>query len=493
MLLSPLAAVVLAASAAVPAPTTLAAAAPPAVVVANVPAPVTVTNTVRIPSLGNAPDGTLKTTVRYTDTTASATASTGDTIGLGKGHNFKLTTCVNWHRDGQTPIAYCSDRLVDTRANTATIYTFAPTVTLPDRPRPSGANRWGYFTGYTEVTYLSEGRYRMAAHSWPDGGLQQAGVPAARVGQTTGVLPPNQTVALDGAFTSAIDSGQPDSICRPLTGNASGPLPAGVTSSHPAFAGAPAYHEVGLPTGSFAGKAPRGVMLLIHGGGWISNGSGAVQGHRPVADRWRARGWETVSLTYRACGKSLVDALWFHDKARAWFGPGAALCTTGGSAGGHLALAVASQRAGVYCAISQAGPTDLNTIKDQKAYNAETGTADQTNGGRWVHNLGAAAFGLENLASHSPGAQVSPQLANTRVLQAFGVADPLVPYQQATDLHQTILAARPSAYSRTVQMAAGPVPFVHATVSQAAFDNYLARERAIVAPIVAPTVPLDRR
>src|SRR4051794_24908357 len=31
---------------------------------------------------------------------------------------------------------------------------------------------------------------------------------------------------------------------------------------------APAAYEVGRPMGRFAGRPPRGVMLLVHGGGW---------------------------------------------------------------------------------------------------------------------------------------------------------------------------------------------------------------------------------
>jgi acetyl esterase/lipase len=112
-------------------------------------------------------------------------------------------------------------------------------------------------------------------------------------------------VTLDGAFTGAVNSGQTDSIWTA----------AGVSAGHAAFSGAPAYYEVGLPTGAYAGQAPRGIMLVIHGGAWMKTGIGAVQSMRPDANRWRARGWETVNLTYRACGQTATDVLWFYDKA----------------------------------------------------------------------------------------------------------------------------------------------------------------------------------
>jgi hypothetical protein len=57
---------------------------------ANVPAAVTKTNPVRVPALGNAAGGSLTTTVTYASTAASATASTGNTIGLGHGYLFRL-------------------------------------------------------------------------------------------------------------------------------------------------------------------------------------------------------------------------------------------------------------------------------------------------------------------------------------------------------------------------------------------------------------------
>ena len=171
-------------------------------------------------------------------------------------------------------------------------------------------------------------------------------------------------------------------------------------------------------------------MLVIHGGGWTITSVGAVQAMRPDANRWRARGWETVNFSYRPCGQSAADALWFHDRTRAWFGAGAKLCTLGLLSGGHLALLIGAQRPNVYCAISEAGPTDLRTIQGEGAYDPASGLHNDTVGGRWVHNLAAAAFGEENLASYSPAAQASPTLKSTRVLQGFSADDAKVPYRR---------------------------------------------------------------
>jgi acetyl esterase/lipase len=216
---------------------------------------------------------------------------------------------------------------------------------------------------------------------------------------------------------------------------------------------------------------------------------------RPEANRWRARGWETVNLTYRPCGRSLGDVLWFYDRAREWFGRGAAIGALGISAGANLALLLAARRTGVYCVVSEAGPTDLTRIQREGAYNLATGRYDFTLGSRWVHNLGAAAFGEENLAAYSPAqaAKAGATLNGARVLQAFAADDPIVPYQQAADLARPLLVANPAAYVDNVRLAKGKIPFGHGQVTQAAFDDFRARERRLVAPITAPTVPLDRR
>jgi acetyl esterase/lipase len=460
---------------------------------ANIPPTVTNANTVRIPWSGNAPDGMLTTKVTYTDTSATAAASSGDTIGLGNGNSFRLRTCVAYHLNGAAPVARCAARNVDTHENTATVYTAAPSVTLSGQPRPT-TQPWGYFTAYTEVQNLSGSSWQVTAHSWPDDGLQGAGIAVAARGETDAVLPPNSPVALDGAFNSAINSGQPDSICTnaPVPSNGSA-LPAGVSSSHSAFSNAPAYYEVGLPTGSYADQAPRGVMLVVHGGGWSTRGVYGVQSMRPDADRWRARGWETVNVTYRPCGESRADVLWFYDKARAWFGPGTRIAALGTSAGANLALLVAAYRPDLYAVVSQAGPTDLRTIQREVSFNPATGLQDSTLGGRWVHNLAAAAFGEENLAAVSPAAQVSASLKNTRVLQAFSADDAMVPFQQASDLADAMHAANPSAYVDDLRLPTGNVPFAHGKVTQDALDEFYDRETQLVAPITAATVRLRRR
>jgi hypothetical protein len=142
---------------------------------------------------------------------------------------------------------------------------------LSGQPRPT-TQPWGYFTAYTEL-YLSGSAWLVRAHSWPASGLQGAGISVAAQAKQRHAAPQLHR-ALDGAFSGAVDSGETDSICTatPTVSDGSA-LPAGVSASDATFVGAPAYYEVGLPTGAYAGQAPRGVMLVIHGGAWMKPGS----------------------------------------------------------------------------------------------------------------------------------------------------------------------------------------------------------------------------
>jgi hypothetical protein len=103
---------------------------------ANVPAPVTRTNVVRDAATGVA-GGELTTRVTYTGATATAVASTGDSIGLPQGSTYLLRTCVAYHLHGETPLSSCAERNVDTRAADTTVHTYAPPITLARQPRPS--------------------------------------------------------------------------------------------------------------------------------------------------------------------------------------------------------------------------------------------------------------------------------------------------------------------------------------------------------------------
>jgi hypothetical protein len=90
-----------------------------------------------------------------------------------------------------------------------------------------------------------------------------------------------------------------------------------------------------------------------------------------------------------------------------------------------------------------------------------------------------AAFGFENLEINSPA--LWP--IHARVLAAVGETDTLIPFAQMTTLRDNMLAADPSAYVDVARLSAGPMKFVHTTVSQNALDDLYSREEALVAPL----------
>lgn len=266
----------------------------------------------------------------------------------------------------------------------------------------------------------------------------------------------------------APNSGLPGSTCvaapAPIPYTAPG---AGVSTS--GFGpDAPAYYEIGRPTGLYEGAAAKGIMLVIHGGSWYMVGKEATSSTRAYSDHWRARGWLTVAVDYRPCAQSIKDVAWFMQRIR-MARPNAVICAAGLSAGGHLALLLASYRPDLACVIALAGPSDLNALATQNAK---------------LFNQAAAAFGADpnRLRYVSPISYVPWMRA--RVLLASSAGDPLVVPAQNEAFAAALRAAQPSLYVDSMTLESGSTYFVHAGISSAALENLLAREQALVAPLV---------
>ena len=276
-----------------------------------------------------------------------------------------------------------------------------------------------------------------------------------------------------------INSGQPGSVCVPKVSTATS-TPTDVNTK--AFgANAPAYYEIAQPTGIFAGKQPKGVVLLVHGGAWYGVGSGQVAGMRSEANRWRDRGWSTINIDYRGCANSLDDVLWFYDASRVLVGS-RPMCVEGQSAGGQLALMLAVERPSVACVVSQAGPTDFISLPTQPAYDPATGGV-QMAGPTWAAGMAAAAFGPTALVPESPALAT----LHAPVLAANSAHDNLVPYAQSLELADHVRATDAAAYIDTMELAAGPQGFVHQGVSRTALETYWQHELQLIAPIVGTT------
>jgi len=275
------------------------------------------------------------------------------------------------------------------------------------------------------------------------------------------------SVPADASSAVAANSGLPGSSCTATTDGATFSAPDNGVKTAGLGGDAPAYYEIGAPSGIYAGRAPKGIMLVIHPGGWYRVGREvvAVDG-RPMANRWRNAGWQTINIDYRACAQSVHDVLWFMQRVRSLH-PNAVICATGASAGGHLAMLLATKRQDLACAISHAGPTDLLALRGS------------------LSNVAIAAFG----AKPSPLVNSSPRhhaaKIRARVLLATGKTDPLIPRSQDASFAKTLRSSRRGGYVDVMSLAPGDIWFVHTGISPVALQELRTREDALVAPLLA--------
>lgn len=286
------------------------------------------------------------------------------------------------------------------------------------------------------------------------------------------------------ASAAAPNSGQPGSTCVGDDGGLHYWAPTNGESTNGLGPDAPAYYEVGGPTGAFAGKSPKGEMLVIHGGGWHLVGKTTVAFERPHADEWRARGWETINVDYRGCAQSFADVQWFKQRVRLLH-PNALICAEGVSAGAHLALMLATTESDLACVISLGGPTDFSTIASQTAYDHRYGVYDNA-GPSKVFNLGKAAFG-SNLPKMSPRSDVGAIKA--RLLLASGERDPMIPAAQNRTMASAMFNAHSDAYVDVDLLPYGNRKFVHTGTTQDALDDLSRRMDALVAGLSRKAVP----
>jgi acetyl esterase/lipase len=206
-------------------------------------------------------------------------------------------------------------------------------------------------------------------------------------------------------------------------------------------AAAQPYSQESPPSGAYEGAAPRGYVVLIHGGGWKLVGRVMTGFMNPVADRLNQAGYATLNIDYGPGKRSLPDVLAFHDELRARVGSGTEICMYGDSAGGHLALLAAQWRPDVACVIANAAPTELDALPG---------------GSGGLRRTARRLFGGPRaLRAWSPAARKLKQPA----LLAYGKNDKVVPPDQGVRM------LRRAPRAKIVRLRAGRAPWVHFTVS----------------------------
>ncbi len=220
---------------------------------------------------------------------------------------------------------------------------------------------------------------------------------------------------------------------------------------------------------------PVGFVLAMHGGGWSLVGEATLPSMDDVAARWAERGWAVLNVDYRAGAASIDDAVASWDALRSAFGPGVPGVAHGKSAGGHLALMTAAARGSdVAGVVAESAPTDLAALGGFEG-------ADN------VRRLAATYFGssADELAAASPASADVASRIEARLLLAASDADEVVPPDQVARM----AAARPGPHTQAMVLDAGEREFIHAGVTDEAFDRFVAAESELADAVRLPRAP----
>lgn len=215
----------------------------------------------------------------------------------------------------------------------------------------------------------------------------------------------------------------------------------------------------GEPSGRFAGRPGKAVLMIIHGGGWQGNNPAQFQVSLATAKGYQNLGYTTVAVEYRAGAQSVEDVDDIYTQVRKRVGPDVPVCATGGSAGGHLALMLAVRHPDLDCVIALGAPTDLTALKRQR-------------GGKQGDALSVSAFGRAHLVEFSPARHAKGIRA--KLLLIYAADDPVVPAEQG----RLMKRAFPSATLEVLPP--GPVAFVHSGVTTEAKQRVTAQQLAFL-------------
>lgn len=213
------------------------------------------------------------------------------------------------------------------------------------------------------------------------------------------------------------------------------------------------------------GAPPYPLVVLIHGGGWIT---GDKRGELPMAaiPGFLALGYAVASINYRLAPAETFPAQLVDVKAAIRYLRANASTFTlnpdrfavvGESAGAHLALLVgttadvatfddpalgnAGVSSGVQAVVDFYGPSDLTTADSQRLLNPMCPGDADPNIAMLLGGSPAAAPALAAAASPVTYLHAGQELPLFFI--AHGDADCVVPYQQSVELHEAIEAVAP--------------------------------------------------
>jgi acetyl esterase/lipase len=186
---------------------------------------------------------------------------------------------------------------------------------------------------------------------------------------------------------------------------------------------------------------PRGVVMLLHGGGWQPSDRGFLQ-QKENAVTLNDEGYATVAVGYAGGATGFTQVKQVYRQARKRY-PNLPICVSGISSGGHLGLMLATQEPDLACVINLSGPVDLTTLAKQDE-DADEG-----------YRAAVAAFGKDALKKYSP-IRLADRI-KARVLMIVAEDDPVNPVEQADELERAL----PSAEVLVLPKGPEKLPFAH--------------------------------
>jgi acetyl esterase/lipase len=193
--------------------------------------------------------------------------------------------------------------------------------------------------------------------------------------------------------------------------------------------------------GEPASGNPKAVVMLLHGGGWQPSPAG-YEGQKKSAPVLQDQGYATVAIGYDAGAKGFRQIVEVYKEARRQY-PDLPICASGISAGGHLALMLATREPDLDCVMALSSPVDLTTLAEQDPEDEES------------YDAAVKAFGAGKLATFSPVRYADRIRAKVLLIQAED--DPLVPVEQADELKRAL----PDAQVLILETGDTPAVFAH--------------------------------
>ena len=212
----------------------------------------------------------------------------------------------------------------------------------------------------------------------------------------------------------------------------------------------------------------RGVVVLVHGGGW----AGPDEQRQWNIDWWpgrvfRAARWDTVAIDY-AAGESGLASVVGELRAALAAAPHGRVCVYGESSGGHLALLAAAQLPALNCVITLGAPTDLERWRSDAVREGNAGwlTAyTQTAGATFGQGAVDPAWEPDRVADRIAARVLLVGQADDHVLPIRGQLDAFAAVRPATEVLLTEPGAR---------------PYLHGSFSESAWLGLEERMRAFL-------------